>query len=141
MKQKQKLLPILAALVFVLASAGCDGEFPDGGGYFEPNLRGTWETHNPDAYGYSGTLVIGWDTITISGYDQTYYGPKEAERPFKGITKDVSRKGYSEDRKLYINDFGWKEGIPYDYDAGIYPDYTKLLRFTFGGRDETLKRD
>jgi hypothetical protein len=130
----------LVVVLFVLVLTGCDGEFTDDGGYFETKLRGTWETHSPAAYGYSGTLVIGWDTITITGYEQTYYGLKEAERPFKDITKGVSRKGYSEDGKLYINDFGWKEGIAYEYDAGTYPDYTNLVRFTFGGRAETLRK-
>jgi hypothetical protein len=128
-------------MLCVLVLAGCDGEFTDGdGGYFDSKLRGTWETLNPADYDYSGTLVIGRDTVTITGYEQTYYALKESERPFKGITKDVSRKGYSEDGKIYINDFGGKEGIPYEYDAGVSPGYTKLLRFTFGGRDETLRK-
>jgi hypothetical protein len=135
-------MALVLALLAAALLAGCDGWVSDDdGGYFEAKLRGTWKTHNPAANGYRGTLVIGRDTITISGYDQAYYGLKESERPFKGITKDVSRKGYSEDGKLYINDFGWNEGIPYTYDAGISPDYTNLVRFTFGGRAETLKRE
>jgi hypothetical protein len=142
MKQKQTALPLLAALAFVLALAGCEGDADVGSGYIETKLHGTWETHDKTPsppYG-SGTLVIDWDTITITGYNQTYYGLKESERPFKGITKGVPRKAYSEDGKIYINDFGWKEGIAYEYDAGMYPYYTKLLRFTFGGRAETLKK-
>jgi hypothetical protein len=122
----------------MVVAAGCDGDSLDGG-YFEAKLRGTWETYNPVSPGYSGTLVIGWDTVTVTGYDQTAYYPlNESQRPFKGITKGVSRKGYSDDGKMYLNDFGWKEGIAYEYDAGATPDYTKLLRFTFGGRAETL---
>jgi hypothetical protein len=127
-------------LITALIPAGCDGDGFDGGGYFEAKLRGRWETHNPAPYDYSGTLVIGRDTVTISGYDQKSYLPNDPQRPFKGITKDISRKGYSEGGKIYINDFGWKEGIAYEYDAGMRPYYTKLLRFTFGGRDETLRK-
>ncbi|MDR2747554.1 MAG: hypothetical protein LBB77_08925, partial [Treponema sp.] len=99
-----------------------------------------WETLSPGYPNYSGTLVIGWDTITITGYDQTYYSLNPAQRPFKDITKGVSRKGYTEDGKIYIDDFGWKEGIGYKYDPGQSPDYTKLLRFTFAGRHEILRK-
>ncbi|MDR0638777.1 MAG: hypothetical protein LBG27_07755 [Spirochaetaceae bacterium] len=130
-------------LVFALVFAGCEGDSPDDGGFFEAKLRGTWETHDPDELreGYNGKVVINWDTITITGYTG-YIGwaTDESTRPFKDITKGVSRKGYAEDGKIYINDFGWKEGIPYEYDAGAYPDCPKLLRFTFGGRPETLRK-
>jgi hypothetical protein len=134
----KKVLAGLFAVVMAVA-AGCDGDGLDDGGFFEAKLRGTWETHNPGSFDYRGTLVIGRDTVTITGYDQTYYSLNESQRPFKGITKDVSRKSYAEDGKIYINDFGWKE-VVYAYDAGIYPDYTELLRFTFGGRAETLRK-
>jgi hypothetical protein len=137
------MLPRAALLSALLVLAACEGAAGNGtgGGSFEAKLRGTWETHNPGPYDYSGTLAIDRDTITITGYDQPAYYPsplKESERPFKGITKKAARKGYSEEGKIYINDFGWQEGIAYDYDAGVYPAYTKLLRFTFGGRTETL---
>jgi hypothetical protein len=127
-------------LVAALIPAGCDGSGLEDGGSFEAKLRGTWETLSPVTPEYSGTLVIGWDTVTVTGYDQKSYLPNDPQRPFKGITKGVSRKGYSEDGKIYINDFGWKEGIAYEYDAGVYPEYTKLLRFAFGGRPETLQK-
>jgi hypothetical protein len=135
------MLPGAALLSALLVFAACEVA-PDGG-FFEMKLRGTWETHNPGPYDYSGTLAIDRDTITITGYDQPAYYPyplKESERPFKGITKKAAREGYAEDGKIYINDFGWQEGIAYDYDAGVYPAYTKLLRFTFGGRTETLRK-
>jgi hypothetical protein len=125
-------------LVFVLVLAGCGETSP--GGVFDMKLRGTWETHDPEIYGYSGTLVIDWNTITISGYDQEYYSLKEAERPFKDITKNIPRKGYTEEGKIYIDDFGWKEGIAYEYDGGMSPNYIKLLRFNFAGRNETLRK-
>jgi hypothetical protein len=129
---------VLALLVAALLP-GCDRDADeDAGFFFQAKLRGTWETLNPALYDYSGTLVIGWDTITITGYEQLYYYPNDPQRPFKDIMKGVARKGYSEDGKLYINDFGWKEGIAYTYDAA--PDYTKLLRFTFGGREERLRK-
>jgi hypothetical protein len=133
---KKRVMPVLFAVM--VAAAGCDGNGLGSSDYFEAKLRGTWKTLNPAPNGYSGTLAIGWDTVTITGYDQMYYSLYEPQRPFKGITKGVSRKGYSENGKIYINDFGWKEGIAYEYDTGASPDYTKLLRFTFGGRTETL---
>lgn len=128
-------------IAVMVVAAGCVGDGLGGGGdFFETRLRGTWETLNPGTYDYRGTLVIDWDAVTIAGYDQTHYSLIEAQRPFRGITKGVSRKGYTEEGKMYINDFGWKEGIAYEYDAGVYPDYAKLLRFTFGGRAETLRK-
>jgi hypothetical protein len=126
--------------VAMIVAAGCDGDGLEEDGTFEVKLRGTWETLNPGSNDYRGTLAISRDTITITGYDQPAYFPlKESERPFKGITEGVVRKGYSADGKIYINDFGWA-GIAYGYEAGEYPDYTKLLRFTFGGRPETLRK-
>jgi hypothetical protein len=136
---KKAVFGLIAAVMVIVARCDGDGS-DDGGGYFEAKLRGTWATHNPVYHDYSGTLAIGRDTVTITGYDQTYYGLNESQRPFGGITKGVSRKGYSEDGKIYINDFGWKEGIVYEYDEGISPDYTKLLRFTFDSRAETLRK-
>jgi hypothetical protein len=131
---------MMAAAVML---AGCGGNGLEEGGSFDSKLRGTWETLSPSPSGYSGTLVIDWNSITITGYEPRPwpYSANDPERPFNGITKGVSRKGYSKDGKLYINDFGWNEGIPYTYDAGSSPAYTRLLRFTFGGRDETLKKN
>ncbi|MDR0639076.1 MAG: hypothetical protein LBG27_09310 [Spirochaetaceae bacterium] len=103
-------------------------------------MRGTWITNAPEGYDYSGTLVIDRNTITITGYEADYWFPNDPRRPFKDSTKGVSLKGCSESGKIYINDFGWKEGIPCEYTEGASPDYTKLLRFRFGDRYETLRR-
>ncbi|MDR1022977.1 MAG: hypothetical protein LBL94_06895 [Prevotellaceae bacterium] len=137
---------------FALIPAGC-GESDLDGDSFETRLRGTWETHNPQPYDYSGMIVIGKTTITITGYEKMFYDPEDdLQCPFKDITKGVSLKGYSKvdssaagKGKIYINDFDWKEGITYEYmststSSGTYPDYTKLLRFSFEGRSETLRK-
>jgi hypothetical protein len=129
----------LAALLplFALIPTGC-GEAVPGGPVFEARLRGTWETQSPPPIGYSGKLVIGRNTITISGYERIL--PFDPRRPFGDITRDAPRRGYTEDGFMYIDDFGLKDGIPYQYEAGGSPGYVKLLRFTFGGRDETLRK-
>ncbi|MDR2477875.1 MAG: hypothetical protein LBD48_01030 [Treponema sp.] len=58
-------------LVAALLLAACDGT---GGGnsgnkFVDSKLLGTWES--TDASLYSGRLVIGFDTITISGYGES----------------------------------------------------------------------
>jgi hypothetical protein len=130
------ILTFAAIAAFTLFGCGYQGDGSFGG--FAYGLRGTWATNQPDDYGYSGTIVIGSNTITITGYEVNYWTPpNDPQRPFTGITRGVTRKGYSQDGKIYIDDFGLKE-FPYEYDPGVYPGYTELLRFTFAGRSETL---
>ena len=134
--------------------SGCEDILNDSVGRFAYHLQGTWVSN--DTYEYSGTLKISNDRITISGYDrsQTLYPWENDElRPFKNFLKNIALKGYSEDQPennkrilghIYIEDAGIiQEGIPYTYwyDSPP-PDYIRIhfLRFTFGGRQETLQR-
>ncbi|MDR1341942.1 MAG: hypothetical protein LBK18_01655 [Prevotellaceae bacterium] len=137
-KQVNNAALFVLLFAFALIPAGC-GEGELDGNYFATRLRGTWETLNPEPYDYAGMLVIDYTTITITGYEKNLYIPDDPRRPFKDITKGVSRKGYTEDGKMYINDFGWKEGISYTYERGTSSNnYTDLLQFNFEGRSETL---
>jgi len=142
------LLPALCSLLFF----SCD----DSHGIFNYNsrdyksfdydLQGTWETNSTSEY--SGTLVISYNTITISGYtpNQGYEWTNGTERrPFKDFTKNAPLEGYSEDGKIFIKDAGViQEGIPYTPYSGAYSSYDskqpQFLRFNFGGRQETLRK-
>jgi hypothetical protein len=141
--KKQVNYAALSALLLVFALTGCDGTVSDGGGSFEAKLRRTWETYTPDELRvgcYNGKVVINRDTIIITGCTGYIGWPAdESTRHFKGITPDVPRKGYSQNGSIYIDNFGLKE-FAYVYDAGTYPNYTKLLRFNFGDRYETLQK-
>ncbi|MDR1948422.1 MAG: hypothetical protein LBQ38_03450 [Spirochaetaceae bacterium] len=139
MKTTNKWLFGLLALGFVLA--GCEGVAD--GKLVDLNLHGTWES--TDTSLYSGTLVIGYDTITITGYyeSQTIDFWKDVQRPFKGFAKNVPLPCYTEDKKLFIEMVGGGESIlPYTY---YYNTQGKFLRFSFGDstagyREEALKR-
>jgi len=131
----------LFAAFFIIA---CDET--DTSQRFASDLHGTWVSN--DTAIYSGTLIISNDRITISGYDEGQTPPpleggNDNKRPFKDFTKGTALKGYSEEGKIFIEDGGMvQEGIPYIYwDDSPPPDYKKVkfLRFTFGGRVETLK--
>ena len=110
---------------------------------FDYSLQGTWVSNDPAVY--SGTLLITNNRITITGYNegQTPSGGNDSSRPFRSFTKGVGLKGYSEEGKIYIEDGGLlQEGIPYTYwEDNPPPNYAKIrfLRFTFGGRVETLQ--
>jgi len=139
--------------VFLLAFCSllffsCDGNGSAGSHsykVFDYNLQGTWETNNPGSR-YTGTLVITYDKITITGYseDQTPIpteGGNDMERPFRGFTKNVPLEGYSEEGKIFIKDKGIiQEGLPYIYDGNEYYKQIELLHFKFNGRDETLRK-
>ena len=121
----------------------CDIDSVLGDGYFDYELRGTWET-NQDQTQYAGILVIDYSTIKITGYiiNPSYeYTYGDDKRPFKDFTKNTSLKGYSEDGKLFIYDKGiLQAGIPYNYyTTGAYGQ-DKFLEINFNGRDEILKR-
>jgi hypothetical protein len=108
---------------------------------FDDKLQGTWVSDDPSVY--NGTLVIGYDRITITGYGESQtpaVGGDDNKRPFKGFTKGVALKGYSEDGKLFIEDKGQlQEGVPYTYWETNSSPKQKFLEFNFGGRDETLQ--
>jgi hypothetical protein len=125
----------MVALCSLFSACGYKGDDSYGG--FAHDLQGTWVTNMPEEYDYSGTIVIGSNTVTITGYEVDYWYTDDPQRPFIGINRGVARKGYSQNGVIYIDDFGIKE-FPYEYDPGVYPTYTELLRFTFSGRNETL---
>ena len=110
---------------------------------FSRDLQGTWISNDRSIY--SGRLEIGYDRITITGYEENQTPPlgNDARRPFRGFTKGTALKGYSEEGEIFIQDGGMlQEGIPYIYwDDSPPPDYKKVkfLRFTFGDRVETLQ--
>jgi len=108
---------------------------------FSDDLIGTWVSSDPSVY--SGKLVINTDRINITGFNeaQTPSGEDDNKRPFKGFTKGVNLKGYSEEGKIFIEDRGLlREGIPYDiFIAEVYPQ-RMFLYISFGGREETLQK-
>jgi hypothetical protein len=139
------IIPLLAAILIVCA--GC-GDFTGTGTpakSFDYDLQGTWVSNDPSVY--SGTLVIGYGRITITGYSENQTKPPPDggnynERPFKGFSKGIALKGYSEEGKIFIEDSGQlQEGIPYIFQKdGNYPP-KKIISFTFGGRVEKLQSE
>jgi hypothetical protein len=121
-------LLILAALIL---SSCHDEDDP----CFESVLRGKWKSADPTVY--SGTLEIGYDYITITGYDenQTPVAGDDTKRPFREFTKGVTFDGYSENGRIFIKYTGWKE-VPYYYQESR--DGKRLLEFNFNGRPEQL---
>ena len=137
---------VSAGLLLVFSLAACDGTFQASNiKGFDLPLQGTWVSN--DSSVYSGTLTITYNRIVITGYNesQTPNAGDDNKRPFKGFIKGIALKGYSEDGKIFIEDGGiLQEGIPYTYwTENSPPDYTriKLLRFTFGGREESLQNE
>jgi hypothetical protein len=129
--------------LFALFIVSCDGVTGTGTPVksFDGKLQGTWVSNDPDPL-YKGSLVIDFQRITITGYGegQTPFLGDENKRPFKGYPKGVALKGYSEEGKIFIENGGQVEGIPYTYDEDkSYPPKYKLLTFTFGGRLEILE--
>ena len=130
---------ILAALM-IAACGEYSGSEP--GNSFARDLRGTWESNDPSVYG--GTLVIGYNTITISGYieSQALGLPNANQLPFRNFTKKAELSGYATDDMIYIHDRGvWQDGIPYTYyTAGSYPNKQEFLLFNFAEREERLQK-
>ena len=144
--KKHVLIPLFALCSMLVAC----GSGPEGtGNYsrFDWDIQGTWTSNDPDSR-YSGSLEITYDRITITGYGENQtpvQGGNDAERPFRNITKNIALNGYSEEGHLFIEDGGLVlEGIPYTYwyDSPP-PDYERVefLRFIFGGRQETLRKE
>ena len=154
---KKILLFSFFFFLFSLLIAACDYEPTDSNGTgnyqrFDWDIQGTWTTNDPESR-YSGTLVITYNRITITGYGETQtpaFGGNDLERPFRNFTKGTPLEGYTEEQEaagqkvIVIKDAGtWQEGITYTYwYTNPPPDFKKveLLRFTFGGRQETLRK-
>ena len=141
MRKKQNIIILLFALCF-LFFVSCDLETgTDNYNFFSYDLQGIWVSNDTSVY--SGTLQIEFNRITITDFSegQTPLLGNDNDRPFKGFTKEVALRGYSEDGKIFIEDGGMeRKGISYVYyTVGIYPQ-EKFLRFTFGSREEILKK-
>jgi len=140
-----KIFTVCTSLLAVFLITAC-GDIEESRS-FDSRLHGTWISNEPSLFTskYSGSLIISYDRITITGYyeSQTKSGEDDTKRPFRNFTKGDALKGYSEEGKFFIEDRGLvQEGIPYVYwDDNPPPDYKKVkfLSFTFGGRTETLK--
>ena len=143
-------------ICFPLFFVSCDWDTGDGtGNYqrFDWDLHGTWKTNESESR-YTGTLIIDYNSITITGYSEIQTpvpGGNDQERPFRNFTKGTALEGYTEEQEetgqkvILIKDAGtWQEGIPYTYWEGVRspPDFEKVefLRFTFGDRQETLRK-
>ena len=139
-----KILAVFAGLLTAFFILACDSNPETGNNKkFDYDLQGTWVSNDPGRY--SGTLVIDYNRITITGYSekQTPLGEDDNKRPFRDFTKGIALKGYAEEGKFFIEVGGLlQEGIPYTYwEENPPPDYPgrKFLRFTFGNRSETLE--
>lgn len=112
--------------------------------YFASSLRGTWESNDPSVY--SGKLIIDYNSIKITGYDESQsQGSNDTKRPFRDFTRNTTLQGYSDESdgiKIYIKDRGsWQPGIVYQYyKSGTLLNSDHFLKFDFGGRSETLKK-
>jgi len=134
------LLALCSLLFFSCDGNGSAGSHSYKG--FDYNLQGTWASNETSEY--SGTLVINFNSITISGYasnpEYEKWPNRTNHRPFKDFIKDVPLEGYSEEGKIFIKDAGViQEGLPYTYWDEDYKQI-EFLRFDFGGRKETLRK-
>jgi len=138
-----KIRTVFAGLLAAFLVSACDWVGAGGLNSFDYNLRGTWVSNDPGIY--SGTVVIDYNTITITGYseNQTPLLGDDNKRPFRNFVKGIPLKGYSDsaDGKIFIEKNGiLQEGIPYTYwENSSLLTKTKLLTLTFGGRDEILQ--
>ena len=157
MNNKKHLIFTFFTFLFSLLIAACDYENTDSNGTgnyqrFDWNIQGTWKTNESESR-YTGTLEITYNRITITGYGETQtpaFGGNDMERPFRNFTKGIALEGYTEEveetgeKIILIKDAGkWQEGIPYTYwYTNPPPDFKKaeFLRFTFGNRQETLRK-
>ena len=162
MKQRRNMTARYKIRIFILTGlalctlflAACDWEYTAPGSYkrFDWDLHGTWTTNNPESR-YTGTLVIDYSRITITGYSETQTlipGGNDTERPFRNFIRGIALEGYTEELEetgemaMLIKDMGtWQDAIPYTYwYDNPPPDFKKVefLRFTFGGRPETLRK-
>jgi hypothetical protein len=149
-----KTLAFSILLLAAIFAAACEWEpLPADTDVFYTKLRGTWKSNDPSVY--SGTLVIDNKSITISGYSESqtpFPGGDDDKRPFKGFTRGVPLKGYSEEEDttqanrvqgfIFIQDGGlMQDPIPYTFWEDPYQygqTQNQFLRFNFGDRQETL---
>ncbi|MDR1863626.1 MAG: hypothetical protein LBQ67_06895 [Treponema sp.] len=134
MKQTKRFLLVLTAL----AMAACD-DLGDSYKTVDYDLHGAWERTEQN-YWYGGELALDIDTITISG----------SFAYLRGFTRGVALEAYTETVEsgssqwkglLFIKDKGaWQSPVPFTWwkTGGSLPD--KMLTFTGGSSDETLKR-
>jgi hypothetical protein len=135
---RKRLAGLLAALLPAMLFVSCEvtGDYKT----IDFNLRGAWES--TDASLYSGKLVIGVDTITITGYAESqtppaWNGGDDTLRPFRDFAKGAPYACYAEEGKLFITTVGGEKNVPYLYSTS---GQDKFLFFNFGGREEALKR-
>ena len=154
MNSKKHFIFSFFTFLFSLLIIACDYDTTDDNGTgnyqrFNWDIQGTWTTNDPESR-YSGTLVITYNRITITGYGETQTPAlgNDTERPFRNFTKGIALEGYTEEQEatgqkvIVIKDAGtWHEAIPYTYwEGNSSGERIKLLRFTFGGRQETLRK-
>jgi len=139
-----KNMKILLASLFALVLLSCDHS-PSESQRFAYDLLGTWETHEESAV-YQGSLEISYNHIIIKEYgeDQTPKDADDSRRPFSNFIKNVPLEAYSKDGHIFIKAYGtWQSGIPYTYwttpAVGVTPRQ-EFLRFSFGGRNEDLRK-
>jgi hypothetical protein len=136
-KRIKGFLFIAAALTLVMTACdGLDGDYKT----VNHDLHGAWERTEPN-YWYGGRLVLGIDTITLTG----------SFVHLPGFTRNITLEAYTEliesgssawKGLLYIKDRGaWQSPVQFTYwESGGWPK-DKMLTFTGGSPpDETLKR-
>jgi hypothetical protein len=139
MKTARKWLAGLpAALLLAMLFVSCEVT----GAYktIDSKLHGTWESTDTNLY--SGKLLIGSDTVTITGYAESqtppvWNGGDDARRPFGDFAKNAPYACYTEDEKLFIMTVLDEKIVPYRYSTN---SQGRFLFFNFGGREEALKR-
>jgi len=141
----RRLAVLLLCSLFILSCNLKDVPYIKG---FDNDLQGTWETNDADEY-YTGALAISSNAVTISGYApnaeyEFTNGNGTGQRPFKDFTKNAPLEAYAEEGKIFIKDAGVMQEMPYIYYLGAYSPIEnkqpQFLRFSFGGREETLRK-
>ena len=113
--------------------------------WFAWYLQGTWVPNEPQPI-YSGTLVITFDRITITGFGPNPDLPNNPYRPFRDFPKGAAMSGFSEGARvngytrghIFIEDGGLRQ-VPYLYryadDGRVH-----LLNLYFGGTVTIFER-
>ena len=139
-KQRYFLIFVVLLSVFSLSTCEFDGSGSTGSSqYFEWDLREVWVSQIGSIY--QGEIEITYNTIRITGYPETQaqFPNNINQLPFRNIPKGVIHKGYSENGRIYIENYA-SDGISYKLDeVGAYYPYTRILSFEFGGRTEILQ--
>jgi len=144
-----KHIPALAALLLCLTACGAMtyGEYDS----IHYDLQGTWESYDKSIY--SGTLVIEYNKMTITGYSEGQVpaqGGNAAQLPFSGFSKGVPLTAYTEGHTrgntaravFYIMNRGTSVPVEYVYTKYTTSSYSYIERlvFTFAGREEELEK-